>query len=440
MSPELTDILLILGCLALSAFFAASETALTALGTAKTRQIVEASGGRHSLRVWLRAPERVLTSLIIGGTFANVGASAIATDLVSRFGVHFAVALSTGAITLALLTFGEITPKTAAKAHSERIARLVMPVVVVVQALLYPLAIVFVEIAHLSIRVFGAEAKPKRPAVTSEEIEYLIGLGSKEGVLDKVKQELLTSVLDFSNLIVKETMLPRTRMVAIEKEAPANELIRVINESTHSRIPVYQGTIDNIVGILHVKDLVSDLMASEPWPADFRLDKYVRPAFFVPEVMKISRLLREFQRRRTHLAIVVDEFGGTSGLVTMEDVIEEIVGEIDDEYDVREKPVKTISAGVFLADGAVPLRELEPHLGIEFPEGGDYETLGGFLTATAGKVPPAGSVIVWRGITFTVRASDEKRVTKVEISKKPETPLPDSGGGEAKVIPMPRAS
>jgi magnesium and cobalt exporter, CNNM family len=358
--------------------------------------------------------------------------------IADEMGMSHGLALFTGLTTVIILLFGEITPKTFAKAHSERVARMVMPLVVVFQAILYPIAVAFVGIAHFAIRTFGAEPRAKGPVVTSEEIEYLIGLGSKEGVLDKVKQELLTSVLDFADLVVRESMVPRTRMVAVEKEAPADELIKVITESGHSRIPVYRGTVDNIVGILHVKDLVGDLMESEPWPADFKLDKYLRPAFFVPEVMKISRLLREFQKRRTHLAIVVDEFGGTSGMVTMEDVIEEIVGDIDDEYDAREKPLKAISAGVYLADGSVPLRELGRHLGVEFPTGGDYETLGGFLTATAGKVPPAGSVIVWRGITFTVRVSDEKRVSTVEIAKKPESPVPDSGG-DAKVIPMPKA-
>jgi putative hemolysin len=439
-SPELTDVLLIVGCLALSAFFSASETALTALGPAKTRQIVEASGGRHPLRFWLRSPERILSSLIVGNTMVNVAASALATDLVQRFGVPFAVAVATGAITLALLTFGEITPKTFAKTHSEYVARRVMQPVVLVQALLYPITVVFVGIAHFAIRVFGGEPKPRAPAVTSEEIDYLISLGSKEGVLiDKVKQELLTSVLDFADMVVKETMVPRTRMIAVEQTAAIDELMKVLTDSGLSRIPVYSGTIDNITGILFVKDLVGDLAKSEPWPPGFKIDKYLRPAFFVPEVMKISRLLREFQRRRTQIAIVVDEFGGTSGLVTMEDVVEEIVGDIDDEHAAREKPVKTISAGVFLADGSVPLRDLEPHLGVEFPEEGDYETLGGFLTASAGRVPPVGSVIVWRGIAFTVRVSDEKHVAKVEISKKPESPVPDSGGGgDAKVIRMPK--
>src|SRR5207253_8618952 len=154
-------------------------------------------------------------------------------------------------------------------------------------------------------------------------------------------------------------------------------------------------------------------------PADFKIAKYMTPPFFVPEVMKVSRLLTEMQRRKTHLAVVVDEFGGTSGIVTLEDVVEEIVGEIHDESDIEDKKLKVLSDGVILADAQVSIRDLEEHLGIEFPEGGDYETLGGFLTATAGRVPPAGSLVVWGGLTFTVKAADDRRGAEVGVARKP---------------------
>ena len=154
-------------------------------------------------------------------------------------------------------------------------------------------------------------------------------------------------------------------------------------------------------------------------PGQFSLPRYLRAPFFVPEMMKVSRLLTEMQRRKTHLAIVVDEFGGTSGLVTLEDVVEEIVGEIHDESDIEDKKLKVLSDGVVLADAQISIRDLEAYLDVEFPEGGDYETLGGFLTATAGRVPPTGSLVVWGGLTFTVKAADDRRVQKVEIARKP---------------------
>jgi CBS domain containing-hemolysin-like protein len=280
-------------------------------------------------------------------------------------------------------------------------------------------------------RLLGG-GKHADPSVTGEEIEYLIEMGTKEGVLDEVKEELLNSVLEFADRVVKEIMVPRTRMVSLDREAPREEVVRTVTENPYSRMPVYEGSVDNVVGILMVRDLVVELTRSTgpvPW------DRVLKPAFFVPEQMKVSRLLKEMQRRKTHLAVVVDEFGGTSGVVTLEDVLEEIVGEIQDEGDAEAAPVKSVGAGIWLADATVPLRELEEYLdretgvepgsapAIHFPEEGDYETLGGFVTATAGRVPPVGAHVDRDGFRFTVRGADERRVTRVEIARRLPEPV-----------------
>src|SRR5207253_10626043 len=223
-----------------------------------------------------------------------------------------------------------------------------------------------------------------------------------------------------TEVLVKEIMIPRTQVVALEETATYEEALKLVTESELSRIPVYRGSLDEVVGVLHAKTLLADVKKGIQ-PSEFQLVNYLRKPFFVPEVMKVSRLLTEMQRRKTPLAIVVDEFGGTSGIVTLEDVVEEIVGEIHDESDVEEKRIKVLSDRVVLADGSGALREREDHLGVEFPEGGDYETLGGFLTATAGRVPPPGSLVVWGGLTFTVKQADDRRVLKVEIARKPES-------------------
>jgi CBS domain containing-hemolysin-like protein len=256
-------------------------------------------------------------------------------------------------------------------------------------------------------------------SVTSRELEYLIEQGARHGSLDETKEQLLSSVLAFTETMVKEIMMPRTQVIALDESASYDEVMKLVEETELSRIPVYRGSLDEVVGILYVKLLLVDVRKGID-PAKFQLQRYLRPPFFVPEVMKVSKLLTEMQRRKTHLAIVVDEFGGTSGIVTLEDVVEEIVGEIHDESDVEEKRIKVLSDGVVMADGSVPLRELEEHLGVDFPEEGDYETLGGFLTATAGRVPPPGSLVVWGGLTFTVKQADDRRVLKVEIARKPE--------------------
>jgi len=211
--------------------------------------------------------------------------------------------------------------------------------------------------------------------------------------------------------------VPRTEMIAVAVIASADEVRHTLHEGGHSRIPVYETTLDHIVGILYVKD-VSARLSGGVEPADFDLLKLVRPTFYVPEVMKISDVLREFQRRKTHMAIVVDEYGGTAGLVTLEDIIEEIVGEIHDEYDVEEKQFRVLPDNKIIADGRVSLWDLEEALGVEFPEDGTYETLAGFITARVGYLPEPGTVVSWNNLRFTVKEADDRRVGMVEIERR----------------------
>ena len=404
--------------LAAAAFFASAETALTALGEARVRSLVETGGRRAALlRLWQAHPERILSALLLGNTLVNVGLGSLTALMADEAGYSHGIALLTGLTTVLLLLFGEITPKTFAKRHATGFAVFLMPLVALVYWLLYPLAWAFVQVPRALARAIGSPPAAAE-SVTSRELEYLIELGARQGSIDKVREELLSSVLAFTEVLVKEIMIPRTQVVALEETATYEEALKLITESELSRIPVYRGSLDEVVGVLHAKTLLADVKKGIE-PAEFQLANYLREPFFVPEVMKVSRLLTEMQRRKTHLAIVVDEFGGTSGIVTLEDVVEEIVGEIHDESDVEEKRLKVLSDGVVLADAQVSIRDLEEHLGVEFPEGGDYETLGGFLTATAGRVPPPGSLVVWGGLTFTVKAADERRVQKVEIARKP---------------------
>jgi CBS domain containing-hemolysin-like protein len=389
------------------------------------------------LSLWIEQPERTLTTLLIVNTLVNIGSGAlagtIAADMVAahpRWNAASVFAAATAITTAVVLFLGEIVPKTVGKRHPVRVSMLSIPLVRAISLLLWPLASATTRGTSLLVGFFGGGAT-RGPTVTSEEIEYLIEMGSREGVLDEVKEELLNSVLEFADRVVREIMIPRTRMAALDREAPPEELLRVVRENPFSRMPVYDGSIDNVVGVLLLRDILPAVLGGGGEKVS--LEQHIKPPFFVPEQMKISRLLKEMQRRKTHIAIVVDEFGGTSGLVTLEDVIEEIVGEIQDEADVESAPVKVLADGVWLADASVPLHELEALLNerpaaepagdgprapeVRFPEDGDFETLGGFVTAHAGRVPPVGAVIAWDGLTFVVRAGDERRVTRVEIAR-----------------------
>jgi CBS domain containing-hemolysin-like protein len=428
-----------------SAFCSGTETALTALGEARARQLRDAGGRRGGmLGVWVDEPERVLSTLLIGNTLVNVGAGALAGSIgaaaaaAAGWSGGSTVAATTAVATAVILFFGEIVPKTVAKRNPVRVSLLAIPVVRAVAAVLWPVSTAVTAATSALVGRVGGGAPA--PSITSEEIEYLIDLGTKEGVLDEVKEELLNSVLEFADRVAKEIMVPRTRMVAIDRSVSPDELVRIVTENPFSRMPVYDGTMDEVVGVLLVREIIGEVRR---WPErGFALERFLKKPFFVPEHMKISRLLKEMQRRRTHLAIVVDEFGGTSGLVTLEDCLEEIVGEIQDEADAEAAPVKAIASGVWLADAGVALHDLEAFLNerpageegagaraeIRFPEQGDYETLGGFVTAVEGRVPPVGSLVAWDGLTFTVRAGDERRVSKVEIARRVATPP-----GEARV-------
>jgi CBS domain containing-hemolysin-like protein len=422
-----------------SAFFSGTETALTALGDARARQLQE-SGGRQArlLSLWVKKPELVLSTLLIGNTLVNIGAGALAGDVANDLArVHgwpqgSVIAIATAIMTSAILFLGEIIPKTLGKRYPIKVSLSAIPFLQLLYWVLWPLTTGLVRATTGVVSAFGGARAPT-PAVTGAEIEYLIEMGTREGVLDEVKEKLLNSVLEFADRVVKEVMVPRTRMAAIDRDAPPEEILRIVTENPYSRMPVYRQSVDNVVGILLVREIIPEL-AKGAKGVLANIDRHLKPPFFVPEQMKISRLLKEMQWRKTHLAIVVDEFGGTSGLATLEDVIEEIVGEIQDEGDVEAAPVREISPGVYLADASVPLRELEGFLNermrgegeeegdeeVRFPQEGDYETLGGFVTATTGRVPAVGSLIAWDGLTFTVRAGDERRVTKVEVTRRRE--------------------
>ncbi len=420
--------------LLVASFCSGTETALTAIGEARARQLVETGGRRRRLlRLWVDHPERVLSTILVGSTLVNVGAGALSADIAARVATAHglspasSLAVAAGITTAVVLFLGEIVPKTLAKRHPVPVALTSIPFVHPLYWALWPVSTGLSRATSLLFRLAGGP-RERTPSVTSEEIEYLIEMGTREGVLDEVKEELLNSVLEFADRVVKEIMVPRTGMVAIDKDAPPEEIVRIVTENPYSRIPVYQGTIDNVVGILLVRDLIPDLRSGPV--RSVPLDRCLKPTFFVPEQMKISRLLKEMQRRKTHLAVVVDEFGGTSGLCTLEDVLEEIVGEIQDEADAEAAPIKAVGEGVYLAEATMPLHDLEEYLNhqvegiaedrehrIRFPEDGDYETLGGFVTATAGRVPPVGAAVSWSGLNFTVRGGDERRVTRVEIAR-----------------------
>ncbi|MCZ6557817.1 MAG: hemolysin family protein [SAR324 cluster bacterium] len=403
-------------CLFFSGFFSGSETALTSLSDVKVHQLIEENPKwGKALRHWQKNHNGILATILIGNNLSNITAAALAADLASGYFAQNAIPIAIGVMTFLLLFTGEITPKAFARRYSEMVALPLMHVVLVFHMLFYPLTWVLTHFIRLLFRLVGGTGE-NRSIVTEQDIEYAVSLGRREGAIDKDKEHLLSSVFDFTDTTAKEIMVPRTDMLTLFVNTPYDEVMQISLESGFSRIPVKEETIDNVVGIFYTKDLLPAPKAQQKGKF---LRSRMRPAVFIPESKKISEVLKLFQKDRFHLAIVVNEFGGTEGIVTMEDIIEELLGEIQDEFDIEEKRLMELSDGSFVADARIDIEELEQALRIDFPEEREYESLGGFLMEQAGDVPAVGWRHSFKKFDFSVTEADVNKVIKVHILRSP---------------------
>ena len=396
----------------------AVETALVGLPTARVHAAIEQKvGGARHLLFWLRHSGRILATLHVARASLTLAAgfATLALDEDQHWGVPWPLLVAVVAVTSLLIS--HLLPRLVAKRFPLEVATKSMWLVFGLAALLTPLIWPATWLARVFGRWLGVAAEDANPFWTPDEINRLTA-DAHAASLGERGEDLFLSIIEFSDTVIREIMVPRTEMITVSSSSTRAELQQVVLEAGHSRVPVYDETIDNIVGILHVKDLFLAQIRSEvaSTPPTFNLRGMLRPTFYVPEIMKISELLREFQRRKTHMAIVVDEYGGTAGVVTLEDIIEEIVGEIQDEYDVEEKQFRVLGEKI-IADGRVSIWDLEEALSVEFPNDAEYETLAGFLMSRTGSLPETGMVITWNNLRFTVKEANEKRIGMVEIDR-----------------------
>ncbi|HEY6051699.1 MAG TPA: hemolysin family protein [Thermoanaerobaculia bacterium] len=403
-------LVLFLLSLGLSAFFAGAETALVSLSRIDVARMREAGDRRGAIVRELKAhTPRLLATILIGQNLFISSASALATLLATRwigetYGVPAAILFST----VTLFIFAEMTPKAIGAASPVSISRAVAVPLSWVTKILYPIAAICVRLTTRMLRLFGV---PERaPALTEEEMKSVINLGADEGVIHGEERKLLHKILEFGDRTVRDIMVPRTRVVALPETAGFLDVALVVREHKLSRLPVYRGTLDNIVGILHVKDLF-DL--TDEQEKSFRLADHLDPPFLVPEFKRAEDLFREMRRRRTHMAIVVDEFGGTAGIATIEDAIEELLGEIQDEYDEEESP-GFVPAGErrFLLEGSFRLDDLQEQFGLSLPRD-ESETIAGHLMLRFGRIPRKGER--WRGrkADFVIEEATPTAIKKV---------------------------
>lgn len=410
------ELIILVVLLFLSAFFSSTETALTAIEKAKVRRLVEEKKrGAARLEKLLSEPQRFLATILLGNNLVNILATALATDLSIKAFDSAGIGIATGLMTFLILVFGEITPKTLAIRHAEKVALLGAEPVYVLGIVLYPLARLFIGISQIFMRILGESAFHGEPFLTQEEIKAMIKLGEEEGVIEKGERELIHSVFEFGETIVREIMVPRTDMVCLSADVSVEEAIKVALDKGFSRIPVYEGNIDNIIGVFYLKDAIAEVRKGR---GGRNVSEIARSAYFVPEAKKIDELLRELQKYKVHMAIVLDEYGGTSGLVTIEDILEEIVGEIFDEYDVAKPLVQHLKEGKLRIDARLDLGRAEKLLNITFPEDADYDTIGGFVYDLFGRIPVQGEKLDYNGWEFVVEKVEGKRISKILAVKK----------------------
>jgi putative hemolysin len=412
MIQDTVEILLFLICILLSAFFSSSEVALISITRAKVRTLVnEGRHGAAAVAALKESPEHLLITILIGNTVVNIAAAAIATALaIQQFG-DIGVGIATGFVTIMLLVFSEIGPKIYAARASDSFALTIAPIILVLSRIFTPV-IWLVERVSPSL---GIGREVAEPAVTEEEIKEWIDVGKEEGTIEQGEQDMLYSVLEFGDTTAREIMTPRVDVILMEDSISFEEAIRIFNDTGFSRIPVYHDQIDNITGILNVKDVFAAMVSHRK---DSTVKDVMYDPMFVPETKKIDDLLKELQVHRVQMAIVIDEYSSFVGIVTVEDILEELVGDILDEYDKEEPDVQELAPGVHVVDAQMWVEDINEAMDLSLPTDESYETIGGLIIDRLGHLPqhPGEKVEIDNGrLTLVVMQMHGRRIVKVKI-------------------------
>lgn len=409
-SPWLIIVLIIL--IFSSAFFSASETALSSLSRIRLRNMVdEKVKNANKISKLIDNPNKLLSSILVGNNIVNIGASSLATMIAMDFvkgNSGFGVGLATAFMTVMILIFGEITPKTIASQNAEKVSLWVVNTINVIVFLLTPLVKVLNVVTIRLIRLLGGRVNERTPLITEAELKTMVNVSHEEGVLEIDERRMINNVFDFGDAKAKDVMTPRTDMIAIEDCTTYDEIVTIFKEERFSRLPVFHESVDNVVGILYVKDIIFIDEKS------YKTQDYMREPFFTYESKSVSELFSEMRGKRIPVAIILDEYGGTSGLVTIEDMVEEIVGDISDEYDEQEEDIKVVKEDEFIVGGGTHLDDVNEMIGSRL-ESEDFDTIGGYVIGVLGNLPFGGEVVETDGMKIVVEKVDKKRIEKLRI-------------------------
>ncbi len=410
-SGQALQILIVIGLLALSAFFSSSETAMVTVNKIRVRNLADAGlSSAVVLSKILDNQPKMLSAILIGNNIVNLSASSLMTVIVTKaFGDRF-VGIATGVLTLLVLLFGEITPKTTATLYAETIAlRFAKPIYALMQVLT-PVIFIVNKMSLAVLMVLHIDPNKKQDAITEDELRTIVEVSHEEGVIESDEKKMIYNVFDFGDSVAKDIMVPRIDMTFVDVGATYEEVISVFREEKYTRYPVFEETTDNVIGIINIKDL----LLAEPGQ-NFCLRDYLREPLYTYEFKKTTELMVELRKTQNNIAIVLDEYGATAGLITLEDMLEEIVGEIRDEYDEDEEDlVRRVAPGEYLVEASTKLDDLNDLLGLEL-ESEDYDSIGGFVIGLLDHLPEAGEEVTYQNLRFVVEKMDRNRIDEIHL-------------------------
>ena len=421
-SGQALQILIVIGLLALSAFFSSSETAMMAVNKIRVRNLADAglSSAQTLMKVLDNQP-KMLSAILIGNNIVNISASSLATILVTRAFGDMYVGVGTGILTLLVLIFGEITPKTSATLYSETMAlRFAKPIYMIMQVLT-PVIFIVDKLSQGVLRLLHVDPNKKQDAITEDELRTIVEVSHEEGVIESDEKKMIYNVFDFGDSVAKDIMVPRIDMTFIDVDATFSEVIEVFREVKYTRYPVYEETTDNVIGIINIKDLLLTENQKK-----FCIRDYLREPLYTYEFKKTAELMVELRKTQNNIAIVLDEYGATAGLITLEDMLEEIVGEIRDEYDEDEEDlIRRIGPREYVVEAAMKLDDLNDQLGLDL-ESEDYDSIGGFIIGLLDRLPEEGEEVTHKTLRFVVDKVDRNRIDKIHLYIQEEETEPES--------------
>ena len=408
-------LILFIICILLSAFFSSSETAFFSLQKVRLEHLVNnRTGGARLVARMLEQPARLLSVILLGNNFVNTAAAALATALAIKFWPEQGVLIATIGLTVIILIFAETIPKTLANQHAERLSLLFARPLDALSWLLNPFVVALSWMASGFSKLAGGTPAPSILAV-DEEIRTMISMGHKEGMVEESEAKMLDKVFEFGDRPVGDVKVPRPEVIAIERGSKIGDFLTLYAESPLSRFPVYEENMDNVVGILAIKDVLMS-QAKDMIDDDGIIDDLVRPAYFAPETKRINELFTEMRDKNFRMCVVVDEYGGTAGIVSLTRLVEEIVGPVGDELAAVEKDYEIINEYTFQVDGGMHIEEANEEMGLELPEG-DYETVAGFILALLGQIPEMGEQLRYKDLKLVVTEMKGPKIEKIEVTK-----------------------